>query len=150
MKVAVYPGSFDPITIGHVDIAIKAMNVFDKVIIGVGENKEKTYMFPINKRLEYISKSFNNEKKIIVKSYRGLTVDFCHQNDSKYIVRGIRDQSDFDFEKNIAHTNREISGIETVYFLTNPNKTFVSSSIVRDLIINKGDYKLFIPRGVTI
>ena len=150
MKRAVFPGSFDPITLGHQDIINKGLRVFDEIIIGIGENSDKKYMFSAEKRFEFVSTTFDKIKKIDVKCYGGLTVDFCKENDAQFIIRGLRNPADFEFEKSIALTNREMTGIETVFFLTDSKNSFISSSIVRDLIKNKGDYKLFIPKGLFI
>ena len=150
MKKAVFPGSFDPITIGHVDIVKRAIKVFDEIIIAVGDNTDKKYMFPKEKRVEFVKQTFNNYNNIKVESYDGLTVDFCKKNNTEFMIRGLRNPADFEFEKSIALTNREITDIETIFFLTSPDNSFVSSSIVRDLIRNSGDYKLFIPKGITL
>ena len=150
MKRAVFPGSFDPITLGHQDIINKGLKVFDEIIIEIGENSDKKYMFSTKKRFEFVSTTFDNIKKIDVKCYNGLTVDFCKENDAQFIIRGLRNPADFEFEKRIALTNREMTGIETIFFLTDSKNSFISSSIVRDLIKNKGDYKLFIPKGLSI
>ena len=151
MKIAVFPGSFDPITLGHVDIIKRSLKLYDKIIIGIGENKDKKYMFSSAKRTEFVYETFQNEKNIVVIPYEGLTVNFCKENDAKFIIRGLRNPADFEFEKSIALTNREINGdVETVFFLTNTEYSFISSSIVRDLIKNNGDFKLFIPKGITI
>ncbi len=149
MKKAVFPGSFDPITIGHVDIITRSMNVFEEIIIAVGDNKNKRYMFPKEKRVEFVKQTFVNFDTIKIESYDGLTVDFCKKNNTDFLIRGIRNLADFEFEKSIALTNREMTDVDTVFFLTSPEKSFISSSIVRDLIRNNGDYKLFIPEGIT-
>ena len=150
MKKAVFPGSFDPITIGHVDIVKRAIKVFDEIIIAVGDNTDKKYMFPKEKRVEFVKQTFNNYNNIKVESYDGLTVDFCKKNNTEFMIRGLRNPADFEFEKSIALTNREMTDIETIFFLTSPDNSFISSSIVRDLIRNSGDYKLFIPKGITL
>ena len=150
MKKAVFPGSFDPITIGHLDIVERAIKVFDEIIIAVGDNTDKKYMFPKEKRVEFVKQTFNNYNNIKVESYDGLTVDFCKKNNTEFMIRGLRNPADFEFEKSIALTNREMTDIETIFFLTSPDNSFVSSSIVRDLIRNSGDYKLFIPKGITL
>ncbi len=149
MKKAVFPGSFDPITIGHVDIITRSMNVFEEIIIAVGDNKDKRYMFPKEKRVEFVKQTFVNFDTIKIESYDGLTVDFCKKNNTDFLIRGLRNLADFEFEKSIALTNREMTDVDTVFFLTSPEKSFISSSIVRDLIRNNGDYKLFIPEGIT-
>tara|TARA_Y200000002_G_scaffold118305_1_gene96838 strand:- start:165 stop:617 length:453 start_codon:yes stop_codon:yes gene_type:complete len=150
MKKAIFPGSFDPITIGHVDIIKRAMKVFDEIIIAVGDNTDKKYMFPKEKRVEFVKQTFNNYNSIKIESYSGLTVDFCKKNNTEFMIRGLRNPADFEFEKSIALTNRKMTDIETIFFLTSPENSFVSSSIVRDLIRNSGDYKLFIPKGITL
>ena len=149
MKKAVFPGSFDPITIGHVDIVKRGIKVFDEIIIAVGDNTDKKYMFPKEKRVEFVKQTFNNYDNIKIESYDGLTVDFCKKNNIEFMIRGLRNPADFEFEKSIALTNREMTHIETIFFLTSPENSFISSSIVRDLIRNNGDYKLFIPKGIT-
>lgn len=149
MKKAVFPGSFDPITIGHLDIVERAIKVFDEIIIAVGDNTDKKYMFPKEKRVEFVKQTFNNYDNIKIESYDGLTVDFCKKNNIEFMIRGLRNPADFEFEKSIALTNREMTDIETIFFLTSPENSFISSSIVRDLIRNNGDYKLFIPEGIT-
>ena len=149
MKKAVFPGSFDPITIGHLDIVERAIKVFDEIIIAVGDNTDKKYMFPKEKRVEFVKQTFNNYDNIKIESYDGLTVDFCKKNNIEFMIRGLRNPADFEFEKSIALTNREMTDIETIFFLTSPENSFISSSIVRDLIRNNGDYKLFIPKGIT-
>ena len=149
MKKAVFPGSFDPITIGHLDIVERAIKVFDEIIIAVGDNTDKKYMFPKEKRVEFVKQTFNNYDNIKIESYNGLTVDFCKKNNIEFMIRGLRNPADFEFEKSIALTNREMTDIETIFFLTSPENSFISSSIVRDLIRNNGDYKLFIPKGIT-
>ena len=150
MKRAVFPGSFDPVTIGHQDIVNRGIKIFDEIIIGVGENTDKKYMFSSNERFDFVSKTFEADTKVLIKTYDGLTVDFCKKNNAEFIIRGLRNPADFEFEKSIALTNREMTGIETVFFLTSPKNSYISSSIVRDLIKNKGDYKLFIPKEITI
>ena len=149
MKKAVFPGSFDPITIGHVDIVKRSIKVFDEIIIAVGDNTDKKYMFPKEKRVEFVKQTFNNYDNIKIESYDGLTVDFCKKNNIEFMIRGLRNPADFEFEKSIALTNREMTDIETIFFLTSPENSFISSSIVRDLIRNNADYKLFIPKGIT-
>ena len=149
MKKAVFPGSFDPITIGHVDIVKRGIKVFDEIIIAIGDNTDKKYMFPKEKRVEFVKQTFNNYDNIKIESYDGLTVDFCKKNNIEFMIRGLRNPADFEFEKSIALTNREMTDIETIFFLTSPENSFISSSIVRDLIRNNGDYILFIPKGIT-
>lgn len=150
MKRAVFPGSFDPITIGHQDIVKLGLEVFDEIIIGIGKNDEKKNMFSPEKRLSLVEETFKNEKKIKAEIYEGLTVDFCNYKNSNFIIRGLRNSLDFEFEKRVALTNRKISGIETVFFFTKAENSFISSSLVRDIIKNRGDYSLLVPKGITI
>tara|TARA_Y100000996_G_scaffold407236_1_gene384613 strand:+ start:11027 stop:11482 length:456 start_codon:yes stop_codon:yes gene_type:complete len=150
MKRALFPGSFDPITNGHEDIILRALPVFDELIIGVGINSEKKYMFSLDKRIKFITDTFKNHKNIKVDSYEGLTTNFCKKINAKYILRGLRNSSDFEFEKAIAHTNRKLSGIETVFMLTSSKNSFISSSIVREIIKNNGNYKPLVPLSVII
>ena len=150
MKKAVFPGSFDPITIGHLDIVERAIKVFDEIIIAVGDNTNKKYMFPKEKRVEFVKQTFYNYDNVKIESYDGLTVDFCRKNNIEFMIRGLRNPADFEFEKSIALTNREMTDIETIFLLTSPENSFISSSIVRDLIRNNGHYKLFIPKGITL
>jgi len=148
MKRALFPGSFDPITNGHEDIILRALPLFDEIIIGVGINSEKKYMFSIEKRMAFIDSVFSKYKKIKVHFYKGLTIKYCKSIDANFILRGLRNPADFEFEKAIAHTNRKLSGIETVFLLTSSKTSFISSSIVRDIIKNKGDYKSLVPSTV--
>ena len=150
MKTAIFPGSFDPITLGHKDIIEKSLNIFDSVIIGIGQNSEKEYMFSAERRKQFVEEAFKSINNIEVKIYDELTVDFCKKNNADFIIRGLRNVSDFEFEKNIALTNRKLGGIETVFLLTSAKNSFISSGIVRDLIKNNGDYSLFIPKGLDI
>ena len=150
MKTAIFPGSFDPITLGHKDIIEKSLNIFDSVIIGIGQNSEKKYMFSAERRKQFVEEAFKSINNIEVKIYDELTVDFCKKNNADFIIRGLRNVSDFEFEKNIALTNRKLGGIETVFLLTSAKNSFISSGIVRDLIKNNGDYSLFIPKGLDI
>ena len=150
MKTAIFPGSFDPITLGHKDIIEKSLNIFDSVIIGIGQNSEKKYMFSAERRKQFVEEAFKSINNIEVKIYDELTVDFCKKNNADFIIRGLRNVSDFEFEKNIALTNRKLSGIETVFLLTSAKNSYISSGIVRELIKNNGDYSLFIPEGLEI
>lgn len=150
MKRAVFPGSFDPITLGHLDIVERSIPLFDKIIIGVGTNSEKKYMFSLKKRMDFIEETFSNYNKISVSQYEGLTIDFCKKIQADFIIRGLRNPADFEFEKAIAHTNRKLSGIETVFMLTGAKTSFISSSIVREIISNQGDYTQLVPSSVRI
>ncbi|MAU58655.1 MAG: pantetheine-phosphate adenylyltransferase [Flavobacteriaceae bacterium] len=150
MNRAIFPGSFDPITLGHVDIIKRAISVFDEIIVGIGINNEKKHLFNNNLRIKFIEDTFKKEPKIKVKNYKGLTINFCKKNNINTILRGIRNPSDFEFEKAIAHTNYKLSGIETVFLITNPEFSYISSSIVREIIENNGNYKKLVPKTVRI
>ena len=148
MKKAVFPGSFDPITLGHVDIVNRALPLFDEIIIAVGINTDKTYMFSLEERLNFIKKHYANQPKVKVETYSGLTIDFCKKLDIDFILRGLRNPADFEFEKAIAQTNRALSTVETVFLLTSAGTSFISSSIVRDVLRNGGDISDFVPKSV--
>jgi pantetheine-phosphate adenylyltransferase len=146
----VFPGSFDPITLGHQEIIERALPLCDELIIAVGENKEKKNMFSLADRMDFIRNTFQNTSKIKVASYEGLTIDFCKKVDAKALVRGLRNPADFEFEKSVAQTNRKLSGIETVFLLTSAEHSFVSSSIVREIILHKGDFSSLVPKAVRL
>ncbi|MDX1331765.1 MAG: pantetheine-phosphate adenylyltransferase [Robiginitalea sp.] len=148
MKRAIFPGSFDPITLGHYDIIQRGISLFDELIIAIGENADKTYMFDLEQRMRFIKEAFQDEPRIKVQKYSGLTVDFCREVKADFILRGLRNPADFEFEKAIAHTNRKLSEIETVFLLTSSGKSYISSSIVRDVIRNGGDYTALVPETV--
>lgn len=148
MKIAVFPGSFDPITNGHVDIITRSMPLFDQIIIAIGTNADKKYMFDLEQRMKFIAETFKDEPKILVENYQGLTIDYCKEKKAGFLLRGLRNPADFEFEKAIAHANRLVSGIETVFLLTSADTSFISSSIVRDFIRNNGDYSLLVPPAV--
>lgn len=150
MNRAVFPGSFDPITLGHVDIIKRATNIFDEIIVAVGINKEKKHLFSNDVRIKFIKETFIKEPKIKVKKYKGLTINFCKKNNINTILRGVRNPSDFEFEKAIAHTNYKLSRVETVFLITNPEFSYISSSIVREIIENNGNYKKLVPKTVRI
>ena len=150
MRRAIFPGSFDPLTLGHYDIIMRGITVFDELIIAIGKNADKNYMFSLEERMRFISEAFKEEKQIKVLTYEGLTVDFCKKVDAQYILRGLRNPGDFEFEKAIAHTNRKLSEIETVFLLTSSGKSYISSSIVRDVIRNGGDYTGLVPESVRV
>lgn len=152
MKIAVFPGSFDPITLGHYDIIERAAPLFDKLIIAIGINSNKNYMFPLEKRMEFIRNSTKHLPNIEVDFYEGLTIDYCATKDAQYILRGLRNPADFEFEKAIAHTNRTLAHrkIETIFLLTSSGRSFISSSIVREIISHGGEYELLVPDAVRI
>ncbi|ATA69173.1 pantetheine-phosphate adenylyltransferase [Capnocytophaga cynodegmi] len=150
MKRALFPGSFDPITLGHYDIIHRALDLFDEIVVAIGVNNDKNYMFSVEQRKNFIEKAFADEPKVKVTTYQGLTVDFCKEINAQFILRGLRNPADFEFEKAIAHTNRTLSKIETVFLLTAASTSFISSSIVRDVIRNNGDYTVLVPESVKI
>jgi len=148
MRRAVFPGSFDPITLGHSDIINRGLDLFDEIIIAIGVNADKKYMFDLDERVNFIKEFYKDESKIKVKTYSGLTVDFCKEQKAAFILRGLRNPADFEFEKAIAHTNRVLSEVETVFLLTSTKTSYISSSIVRDVMRNGGDYTLLVPKTV--
>ena len=148
MKKAIFPGSFDPITLGHVDVINRALPLFAEIIVAVGINTDKTYLFSLEERVNFIKKHYANEPKVKVETYSGLTIDFCQKLDIGFILRGLRNPADFEFEKAIAQTNRKLSTVETVFLLTSADTSFISSSIVRDILRNGGDISGFVPESV--
>ena len=150
MRRAIFPGSFDPITLGHYDIIERGVTLFDEVIVAIGINADKKYMFTLEERMNFIKESFKDEPKVTVVSYKGMTVDFCLKNNVKFILRGLRNPADFEFEKAIAHTNRDLAPIETVFLLTAAKTSYIASSIVRDVIRNNGDYTKLVPKTVRV
>ena len=148
MKRAIFPGSFDPITLGHCDIINRGLALFDEVIVAIGENSSKQYMFSIEERKGFIEKTFKNNPKIKVMTYSGLTSDFCKEIEANFILRGLRNPTDFEFEKAIAHTNRKVGEIETIFLLASVETSFISSSIVREIIHYKGAYENLVPTTV--
>ena len=150
-KIAIFPGSFSPFTIGHQSIVDRALPLFDKIVISIGINSEKPQYFSIDKRMQWIKDVYNNNPKIDVKQYKGLTVDFCKKENANYILRGLRDSHDFKFEKNIAHMNKELNpNIETIFIITPLEISHISSSIIRDIIKNGGDVSKFIPKEINL
>ncbi len=150
-RIAIFPGSFDPITRGHEDIINRAAPLFDKIIVSIGRNREKKNYFRIEKRLEFLETVFAGNPKIIVDTYEGLTVDYCKKMGAKFILRGLRTSADFEFERSIGQVNRKLyPEIETVFFLTHPEYTALNSSVVRDILTHGGDPSMFIPEGLKI
>lgn len=153
MRIAVFPGSFDPITLGHYDIVERAAPLFDKIIIAIGQNSQKKYMFSLEQRKDFIRKTFEKFPNVEVDSFEGLTIDYCRSKNVNFILRGLRNPADFEFEKAIAQTNRELTQnnkIETIFLLTSAGKSFISSSIVREIISFGGNYKLLVPDAVRV
>lgn len=145
MKRAIFPGSFDPFTIGHYDIVIRGLNIFDEIIIAIGRNSSKTTTFPIEERLSNIQHLFADQPRVKVDVYDGLTVDYAHQNQINTILRGVRSVQDFEYERNIAEANRQLSGIETVLLYTRPEYAHISSSLVRELYSYNKDITPYLP-----
>ena len=148
MKRAVFPGSFDPITLGHCDIINRGTQLFDEPIIAIGENLSKNYLFSLEQRKAFIENTFSDNKKIKVFIYSGLTTDFCKKIKADFILRGLRNSCDFEYEKSIAQTNKKIGEIETVFLLSSSEKSFISSSIVREIIKHNGKFENLVPNSV--
>ena len=150
-RIAIFPGSYDPITVGHVDIVKRALPLFDKIIVAIGINSKKKYLFSLEQRMEWIDEIFKKNDNVEVKSFEGLTVDFCKKEGAKYILRGARTATDFEFEKTIGQLNQSLNpDLETIIMLTRPEFGHISSTIVREIIINNGDYGQFVPSQVSI
>lgn len=147
MKIALFPGSFDPITIAHVDILKRALPLFDKIVVGIGLNSSKQGFLSADKREEIVRKVFEHEPKVEVELYEGLTVDFCRLINAQYMVRGVRSVSDFEYEKAIAQINQTMMPeVETIIILSKPEYSAISSTIVRDILRNNGDVSKFLPK----
>ncbi|MDD4143008.1 MAG: pantetheine-phosphate adenylyltransferase [Prolixibacteraceae bacterium] len=150
-KSAIFPGSFDPFTIGHESIVRRALPMFDKIIIMVGFNANKKSFFSLEKRVKWINQVFQNEKKIEVRVHEGLTVDFCKEVGARYILRGLRTSSDFEYERAIAQVNKKMHPeIETIFLLTLPEHTPVNATIIRDIVFHGGDASMFLPKGLDL
>ena len=150
-KIAVFPGSFDPITTGHIDVVTRALPLFDEIIIAIGVNTQKKYLFDLDRRIAWIKDVFKDFSKVKVEHYEGLTINFCKERGANYIVRGIRSSADFEYEKTIAHLNSTMQpGIETLLILAKPELSSISSTIVREIIIGKGDISKFVPKEVAL
>lgn len=150
MKRALFPGSFDPVTLGHYDVINRGLQLFDEIIIAIGINADKKYMFALEERQNFLKEAFRDEPRIKVATYEGMTIDFCKKMDADFILRGLRNPADFEFEKAIAHTNRKLSKIETVFLLTASGTSYISSTIVRDVIRSGGDYTVLVPGNVRV
>jgi len=150
-RIAIFPGSFDPFTLGHESIIKRALPLFDQIIIMIGYNSNKKAFYPLSKRKEWIRRVFESEPKIRVGKFDGLTVDYCIKVHAQYILRGLRTSSDFEYERAIAQINKKMHpDIETVFLLTTPETTAISSTIVRDILRHKGDASLFLPSSIDI
>jgi len=149
MKIALFPGSFDPVTKAHVDILKRSISLFDKVVIGIGINSTKQALLSIEARKKMLEAVFANEAKVEIQTYSGLTVDFCKEIGAKYMIRGIRTVSDFEYEKAIAQMNHAlVPEIESIFIVSKPGYSSISSTIVRDILRNKGDISQFVPKEV--
>ncbi|MAP54765.1 pantetheine-phosphate adenylyltransferase [Altibacter sp.] len=148
MKRAVFPGSFDPITLGHVDIIERALPFFDEIVVAIGVNEAKTYMWSLEERMAFISEAFAGNSKIKVMSYKGLTAAFCKEQEATCILRGLRNTTDFTYEQTIAQANDLVNGVDTVFLMCSPQYSHISSSIVRDIARNNGDFSSLVPAPV--
>lgn len=150
-KIAVFPGSFDPITTGHENLVKRAIPLFDKIIVAVGVNSQKKYLFDLEQRLQWLEEVFKEYPTVEVSHFQGLTANFCKSMDSNYLLRGLRNASDFDYEKTISQLNNIIGeGIETIFLISKPEYSHISSTIVREIIKGKGDVSMFIPKSVKL
>jgi pantetheine-phosphate adenylyltransferase len=151
MRIAVFPGSFDPITIGHVDLINRALPLFDKIVVAIGENTKKKYLFETERRMEWLNRVFAKTEKVEVGHYRGLTVDFCREIGARFLIRGLRNSSDFDYEKTISQLNHIIGDqIETVFLISRPEYSHISSTIVREIIKGGADASPFLPPDINL
>ena len=149
--IAVYPGSFDPITLGHEDLVKRALSFCDKIIIGVGVNIDKKYLFTLEQRINLIRQTFEKYDNVSVDGYTGLTVDFCRKVGANYILRGLRTAADFEFERIVAQVNKKLfPDIETILLLASNEFSSLNSSVVRDILVNGGDISQFVPKGLNI
>lgn len=148
-KIAIFPGSFDPFTVGHESIVNRAISMFDKIIVMIGYNANKKSFFPIEMRIKWINQVFKDVDKVEVRLHEGLTVDFCKEVGAKYILRGLRTSADFEYERAIAQINKKMHPeIETVFLLTLPEHTPVNATIIRDIVFHGGDASQFLPKGL--
>ena len=150
MNKAIFPGTFDPFTIGHYSVVKRALTFMDEIVIGIGINENKNTYFPTEKRVAMIEELYRENPRVSVRSYNGLTVDFAKEVDARFIVRGIRTVKDFEYEETIADINRKLSGVETILLFTEPELTCVSSTIVRELLTFHKDISQFIPQGMKL
>jgi pantetheine-phosphate adenylyltransferase len=149
MKIAIFPGSFDPITKGHVDLVKRALPLFDKIIIAIGQNSQKQYLYPLDLRLEWVGKVFADFENVETDIYYGLTAQYCIEKNSKFLLRGLRNASDFDYEKTISQLNHIVGkGVETVFLIAQPAFSHISSTIVREIIKGDGDVSDFVPEEI--
>lgn len=145
-RIAVFPGSFDPFTVGHESVVKRALPLFDRIVIAIGKNSEKKSFFSLEQRIEMVRKVFEKEPRVSVDSYTGLTVDYCRSKEAKYLLRGLRTAADFEFERAIAQVNKAMyPEVESVFLLTLPEHTPINSTIVREILKNGGDISRFVP-----
>lgn len=150
-KIAVFPGSFDPITTGHEDLVKRALPLFDKIIVAVGVNSDKRYLFSLEQRIAWLEEVFKDCATVEVTHFEGLTANFCKTVNSRYLLRGLRNASDFDYEKTISQLNHIVGdGIETLFLISHPEFSHISSTIVREIIRGKGDASPFVPSAIKI
>lgn len=147
-RIAVFPGSFDPVTIGHVSIVERALPLFDRIVMALGTNSTKKYMFTTEQRVKWLADTFVGHKQVEVLAYEGLTADLCKRLHAKYIVRGLRNSTDHGSERSIALMNHALAGVETIFLPALPEHAHISSTIVRELIANKADVSAFVPHAV--
>ncbi len=150
LRIAVFPGSFDPITVGHVSIVMRALPLFDRIVVAMGENTSKRYMFPLEQRLDWLKKTFADTPNVEAISFQGLTADLCVKLGAQYIVRGLRNSTDHGHERSIALMNHGLRGVETIFLPALPEHAHISSTIVRELMANKADVSAFVPAAVRI
>ncbi|MDR2129893.1 MAG: pantetheine-phosphate adenylyltransferase [Odoribacteraceae bacterium] len=149
-NIAVFPGSFDPVTIGHEEIVRRGLGLFEQIIVAVGENAGKREFLDLALRVALIRKVFRDEPRVRVESYTGLTVDYCERVGASFLLRGLRTAADFEYERAVGQINRAMNArVETIFLLTSPRHTFISSSIVKDILLNGGDASPFLPSHVT-
>ena len=150
-KVAVFPGSFDPITVGHLALVKRALPLFDKIIVAIGENSQKKYLFSLDQRIAWLKAVFADEPKVEVDFFENLTAHYCQKIGAKYLLRGLRNASDFDYEKTISQMNAIVgNGIETIFLISEPEHSHISSTIVREVIKWGGDASAFVPTAIEI
>ena len=149
MKIAVFPGSFDPITVGHVDLVRRALPLFDKIIIAIGVNSQKKYLFSLEQRKNWLKDVFNDLGAVEIDVYESLTAKYCEEKNARFILRGLRNAADFDYEKTIAHLNKAmLPEVETILILSKPELSSISSTIVREIIRGKGNVEKFVPAAI--
>ena len=151
MKIAVFPGSFDPITVGHVELVKRAVPLFDRIVVAVGVNSQKSYLFDLEQRMSWLRDVFVDEERITVDSFEGLTAHYCKRIGARYLLRGLRNASDFDYEKTISQLNEIVGeGLETIFLISQPSYSHISSTIVREIIKGGGDARPFLPAAVSL